>query len=121
MHSKKLKIIYWIITIIFSLFMLFGGVIDVLQTEEAKRAIQELGYPLYFLTIIGVAKILGSLALLQTKFPTLKEWAYAGFTFDILGASFSIALSGSSIGMALAPLIVLIVMAISYSLGKKVY
>ena len=119
MKPKTIKIIYWIITIIFSLFMLFSGVSEIMQTEQGKEAMKHLGYPIYVNTIIGVAKILGTLAILQRKFRTLKEWAYAGFTIDFIGASASIYFTGDGIVMALFPMIFLAVMFISYYLWKK--
>ncbi|MEK6808529.1 MAG: DoxX family protein [Nanoarchaeota archaeon] len=119
MKPKTIKIIYWIITIIFSLFMLFSGVSEIMQTEQGKEAMKHLGYPIYVNTIIGVAKILGTLAILQRKIRTLKEWAYAGFTIDFIGASASIYFTGDGIVMALFPMIFLAVMFISYYLWKK--
>ena len=67
-----------------------------------------------------MAKILGVIGIIQTKFKTIKEWAYAGFTFDILGACVSFALNGSKISDSLFPLIILVVMFISYYLWKKI-
>ena len=120
MKPKTIKIIYWIVTILFSLFMLFSGVVEVMQTEQAKEGMKHLGYPMYVNTIIGVAKILGVLSILQWKFQTIKEWAYAGFTIDIVGASTSIFFAGDGIGMSLFPFPFLVVMFASYFLWKKV-
>ena len=119
MKPKKIKAIYWIVTILFSLFMLFSGVVEVMQTEQAKELMKHLGYPIYVNTIIGVAKILGAIAILQWKFRTLKEWAYAGFTIDLIGASASFYFAGDGIGMSLSPLLFLAVMFVSYFLWKK--
>ena len=120
MKPKTIKIIYWIVTILFSLFMLFSGVSEIIQTEQAKEIMKHLGYPIYVNTIIGVAKILGALALLQWKFQTIKEWAYAGFTIDFIGASASMFFAGDGILMALSTIPFLVVMFISYFLCKKV-
>ena len=119
MKPKTIKIIYWIVTILFSLFMLFSGVVEIMQTEQAKDIMTHLGYPIYVNTIIGIAKILGALAILQWKFRTLKEWAYAGFTIDFIGAGASLYFAGDGILMALSPIIFLAVMFISYFLWKK--
>ena len=120
MKPKTIKIIYWMVTILFSLFMLFSGVSEIMQTEQAKEVMKHLGYPVYVNTIIGVAKILGALAILQWKFRTLKEWAYAGFTIDFVGAGASFYFTGDGILLVLSPAIFLAVMFISYFLWKKV-
>ena len=119
MKPKTIKIIYWVVTILFSLFMLYSGVSEVMQIEQGKELMKHLGYPIYVNTIIGVAKILGALAILQWKFRTLKEWAYAGFTIDFIGAGASMYFAGDRILMALSPIIFLAVMFISYFLWKK--
>lgn len=120
MKPKTIKIIYWIVTVLFSLFMLFSGVTELMQTKQSVEIMKHLGYPAYVNTIIGVAKILGAIAILQWKFRTVKEWAYAGFTIDFIGAGASMYLAGDGILMALSPLIFLAVMFISYYLWKKV-
>ena len=119
MKPKTIKILYWIVTVLFSLFMLFSGVSEVMQTEQAKELMKHLGYPIYVNTIIGVAKILGAFSILQWKFRTIKEWAYAGFTIDFIGAGASMYFAGDGILMALSTTIFLAVMFISYFLWKK--
>src|ERR1700693_2771960 len=101
--TKRNKIIYWISTIWLALGMLSTGTLQLFKAE-AKGAlappgvygITHLGYPVYFLTILGVWKILGVVAVLIPGFALLKEWAYAGFFFVMSGAIFShIALADS--------------------------
>ncbi|PWT70845.1 MAG: DoxX-like family protein [Bacteroidetes bacterium] len=94
--TKRNKIIYWISTLWLSLGMVATGTIQLLRKKAegavappGVEGITHLGYPVYFLTIIGLWKILGVLALLVPKFPLLKEWAYAGFFFIMSGAIFS--------------------------------
>ena len=87
---KKTKIIYWIITILFAGFMLFSSIPDIMNTKEAIDFMTKLGYPLYFTPFIGVAKMLGVIAILIPGFPKIKEWAYAGLMFDLIGAMYSI-------------------------------
>ena len=120
MKPKTIKIIYWVSTILFVLANLFSGITSIMQTEPGVELMKGLGYASYVLVILGVAKVLGSIALLQDKYRTLKEWAYAGFTFDILGAGASIYFTGDGILAALSTLIFLAVMFISYFLWKKV-
>ena len=87
--KKRNKIIYWIATIWISLGMLSTGIVQLLQLEENIQIMQLLGYPMYLLSILGVWKILGVVAILIPKFPLLKEWAYAGFFFLMTGAMIS--------------------------------
>lgn len=92
---KREKIIYWTSTGLFSLFMLSSAIPNLLQAEEWVEVFTALGYPLYLLPFLGVAKLLGVIALMVPGFPKLKEWAYAGFTFNLSGAIYSgIAASG---------------------------
>ncbi len=87
---KKTKIIYWTSTILFAGLMIFSAIPDIAVTEEAKQFIMQLGYPVYFMPLIGVAKLLGCLAILTPGFKRIKEWAYAGLFFDLIGAVYSV-------------------------------
>ena len=111
---KKINIIYWTATI---LIFLFEGVMPALtsQTEIAKEGISHLGYPAYFGVMLTVAKVAGSLAITIPQVPArIKEWAYAGLTFDFIAAFISHwAVDGFS-GQTCFPLIVLAVLMVSY-------
>jgi len=97
---KKTKIIYWVSTILFVLFMGSTAIPDVRSTPEAVAFLTQLGYPLYFIPFIGVLKLLGCVALVVPGFPKVKEWAYAGFAFDLIGAIYSaLAVSGFDVMM----------------------
>jgi len=87
--TKRNKIIYWIATGWLALGMLSTGIVQLLKMEKEVEMMTRLGYPVYFLTIIAVWKILGVAAVLIPKFPLLKEWAYAGFFFAMSGAVIS--------------------------------
>lgn len=88
--TKRNKIIYWVATIWLCLGMTSSGIVQLIQlSEETEMMHGKLGYPLYFLTIIGTWKLLGVITLLLPKFPLVKEWAYAGFFFVATGAIFS--------------------------------
>ena len=87
--NKRNKVIYWIATIWLSLGMVSTGIVQVLNREKEVDFILQLGYPMYFLTILGIGKLLGVIAVLIPKYPLLKEWAYAGFFFIMSGALFS--------------------------------
>jgi uncharacterized membrane protein YphA (DoxX/SURF4 family) len=87
---KKINIIYWIATCIICAVMLFSGVTSIMNTPESVKMMSgHFGYPAYFNQYLGVAKVLGSIALLVPGFPRLKEWAYAGFAFDMISAVYS--------------------------------
>jgi len=119
MKYKTIKIWYWVVTIIFGLFMLYMGAAELMQLESAKLILTQLGYPLYLNYILGAAKILGVIFIFQNKWKTLKEWAFAGFAIDIVGAGASVALSGEGIIASLGMIPFLVVMFASYALWKK--
>ncbi len=106
--SKRNKIIYWIATAWLSLGMVSTGIVQLLKVKDEVDFILLLGYPAYFLTLIGVAKILGVVAVLIPKFPLLKEWAYAGFFFSMSGAIFSHIAKGNTMSEIFPPLLLLI-------------
>lgn len=115
---KKIKITYWTVTILFVLAMLQSGIVQLIQSEGSKEVMALLGYPMYVSTILGAAKILGAIVLVLGTFKTLKEWAYAGFAFDLIGASASGAFIGEIL-VVIIPLVYLVVMFLSYFLWKK--
>jgi uncharacterized membrane protein len=84
--EKRNKIIYWVATILLAFGMLQSGIFAVLRTKDWVNLVTGLGYPVYFLTILGVWKILGVITILIPRFKILKEWAYAGFFFAMTGA-----------------------------------
>ena len=119
--TKRNKIIYWIATIWLALGMLATGLQQLFKVElEGAQAppgvwgIKQLGYPVYFLTIISIWKILGVIALLVPKFPLLKEWAYAGFFFLLTGAIFSHIATGNSISEIFPSFLLLILTVVSW-------
>ena len=104
---RKVKTIYWIVTILFSAFMVFSAIPDALSKPEALSLVGNLGYPAYFVPFIGVAKLLGVIAILIPGFPRIKEWAYAGLFFDLFGATYSlIAVNGFQPGMLFMVIII---------------
>jgi uncharacterized membrane protein YphA (DoxX/SURF4 family) len=112
--TKRNKIIYWISTVWLALGMLSTGIVQLLKPEEEIVKITHLGYPVYFLTILGVWKILGVAAVLIPKFPRLKEWAYAGFFFAMSGAVFSHIALGDSVNEIFPSLLLLILTVVSW-------
>ena len=92
--EKRNKIIYWIATALFCFGMLASGLQQVFHTKAMIDLVTPLGYPVYFLYIIGTWKVLGVIAVLVPRFKLLKEWAYAGFFFVMTGAFVSHLASG---------------------------
>lgn len=111
---KKTKIIFWITT---GLIFLFEGVMPALtsQSEMSVQGFTHLGYPVYFVTVLAVFKVLGSLALVIPLVPArVKEWAYAGLMFDFLSALISIIIVDGLTPVILAPIIAIVILSISY-------
>ena len=112
--TKRNKIIYWISTIWLALGMLSTGIVQLIKPQADVDQITRLGYPVYLLTILGIWKILGVVAVLIPKSPLLKEWAYAGFFFAMSGAVFSHIASGNSVNEIFPPLLLLILTVVSW-------
>lgn len=119
MKPKTFSILYGSLTGLCSFSMLLAGIVELLQSSEGQEIMRHLGYPVYVLTIIGAGKTLGALAIAQNKLYTLKEWAYAGFTINLLGAAASRAYTGDSIALIVSPLLFLAVLLTSYFLWKR--
>jgi uncharacterized membrane protein len=115
----RLRLLYWIPTALIALVMAGGGLGDALRTESALQVFRHLGYPDYFSTILGVAKLLGVVALLAPVPRTLREWAYAGFTFDVLGAILSIVAIGEPLSHLAIPLVALATLLVSYFAWRR--
>ena len=110
--------IYWSVTILFVATMVSAGLTYLAGASFNVEGITHLGYPVYLLKILGIAKLLGGIAILQERFRTLKEWAYAGYTFNLLGAAASHALYGDPVVKVLVPLIILTFALVSYRQWK---
>ena len=117
MTAKRLGVLYWVVTLLFLLPMAGSGVPELLLERPASTAATfvHLGYPLYLLRILGLAKVLGAVAIASNRSRTLKEWAYAGYTFNLLGATASHLVVGDG-PIAAAPAIMLVLVLISYRL-----
>ena len=106
---KAKAILYWVATILVAVSIGSGGAAQVAHLQQnVDGFVRVLGYPPYFVTVLGVWKVLGAIAILVPRFPRLKEWAYAGIIFDLTGAAASWAAVGGS-GEAfhiVAPLII---------------
>jgi hypothetical protein len=86
---KRVTIAYWVFNGLFAAFMALGAIPDVISIPEAVELFDRLGYPRYLLPFVGIAKLFGAAAVLLPVPSTIKEWAYAGLTFDLVGALYS--------------------------------
>lgn len=116
---KKTNIYFWVITGLFSAFMLFSAIPDILVSSDAVKFITGLGYPKYIIPFLGVAKLLGVIAILIPGFPTIKEWAYAGLFFDLAGATYSALAVGGFQPQILVMILPLAFLFLSHYLWKK--
>lgn len=112
--TKRNKIIYWIATIWLALGMVSTGIVQLMKMEEELAVITQLGYPVYFLTILGVWKMLGVITVLIPGFPLLKEWAYAGFFFAMTGAVVSHLAVGDDATTLFGPVLLLVLTGVSW-------
>lgn len=119
MKPKTIKISYWCLIVLFSIAMLgdaFGGIT---KQQAGIDVLNHLSYPIYIMPFLGYLKVLGVIALLQTKFRNLKEWAFAGFAFNFIGAAVSRAAVGDGTGMVAMPLVMLTVLFVTYWFWRK--
>lgn len=112
--TKRNKIIYWVATIWLALGMASTGIVQLLKMKEEVDMFTHLGYPLYFLTLLGSWKLLGVVVVLIPKFSLLKEWAYAGFFFAMSGAVFSHIALGDSVKELFGPVLLLTLTGVSW-------
>lgn len=112
--SKRNKIIYWIATIWLALGMTSTGIVQLIQMKEEADMFTHLGYPAYLMTILGVWKITGVIAILLPKLPVIKEWAYAGFFFTATGAVLSHLFVGDKPLELFGPVLLIVLTMISW-------
>ena len=112
--ARSKKIIYWIATLWLSLGMVSTGIVQIIKMEEEVQKMNDLGYPSYFLTIIGFWKLLGVVAVLVPKFSLVKEWAYAGFFFITTGAILTHFAVGDEASEYFGPTLLLVLTTVSW-------
>jgi len=112
---KVKKIIYWTATILLCLIMLYSASMYFTKTEMVRGFFESLNYPTYIVIPLAIAKISGVIIILWRKSAWLTEWAYAGFFFDMVLASFAHYFADQGIGLSIYGLILLL---ISYFFGK---
>lgn len=112
---------YWIPTALIVFIAVAGGLGDAIRSASALEVFRHLGYPDYFATLLGTAKVLGGLALIAPVPRVLREWAYAGLTFDVIAAAISAVAVGDSIVSAnvVVPILVLALTLVSYVMWRR--
>ena len=113
---KTIKILYWVFTVLLVALMLFSAIGTFIPNPESAKFAELFAYPTYIFKFLAIAKILGVIAILVPGNPRLKEWAYAGFTFDLLGALYSFYSNGKFPISQWAPMLIfgLVLIAGSY-------
>ena len=119
MSHRTTRIVYWAFTLLFVIPQVWSATQMLTQAPRMTETISALGYPSYFMTILGAAKLLGAAAILFSPFRMLKEWAYAGYTFDVLGAFFSHVAHGDSALICSVPALFLVAQVCSYVAWKR--
>ena len=113
--------IYWVFTSLFAFMMLGSAIPDMFSAQMAVEGFKQIGYPAYLVPFLGFAKLLGCIAILVPGLPRLKEWAYAGLTIDLIGATYSIMSSGAPVANWIFMVIPLSLAAGSYIYYHKKY
>ena len=121
MKPKTINILYWVFTILFAALMLFSAVGGLKPTDDAIKMMHDfMGYPVYFIQFISIAKLLGAIAILIPGLYRIKEWAYAGLFFDLVGATYTnIAAAGKLDPLVLTLLIWFVTGILSYYFWHK--
>lgn len=119
MTTTNLRVLYWIFTGLFAVWLIADGMGGILHAQAGIDSLVALGYPVYLLTLSGIAKVLGAVAILQNTFRTIKEWAYAGYAFNCLLAFASQLSVGASLVLIIMPIVFLLFMFVSYYFWKR--
>ncbi len=113
------RIAYWVATGLTAFVFLSGGATDIARPPFLMEGMTHLGYPAYFVMILGVWKVLGGIVVLAPRLTRLKEWAYAGMIFDLTGAAASHAAVGDPSGKVVAPLVISGIVLASWALRPE--
>jgi uncharacterized membrane protein YphA (DoxX/SURF4 family) len=119
MSRKTINIFYWISTGLILAMMLFSAASSFMENADGAKMLAAIGYRPYVLHLLAVAKVLGVIAILTPGFPRLKEWAYAGFMFDLIGAAYSFYASGFAFKDWAFMLVLIAILACSYIFYHK--
>ena len=113
------RVAYWVCTALVVFFIGSGGLAYAVQVPDVVQGVVGLGFPVHFVVLLGVCKVLGSLAILVPGFPLIKEWAYAGIIFDLTGAASASLATGGEYWHIAAPLSIAVLVAASWALRPE--
>jgi uncharacterized membrane protein YphA (DoxX/SURF4 family) len=117
MNTDRIRTIaYWVTTILGPASFVIGGFFHLTRNPQVLEVLGHLGYPAYFASILGFWKLMGAIAIVIPRFPRLKEWAYAGFFFNLTGAAASRVYVGDGLIEIIAPLLFLALVVASWAL-----
>lgn len=119
MNAKTIKVTYWTLLILFCLFHVMDAMGGLSKAKAGVDAMNAMGYPIYLMIFLSILKLLGVIALLQNKFKTIKEWAFAGFSFSLIGATVShIAVNDQPL-FIIMPIVFLVLLFALYYFWRK--
>ena len=113
------RVAYWVCTALVVFFIGSGGLAYVMRVPDVVAGVVALGFPVYFIVLLGVWKVLGSIAILVPGFPLIKEWAYAGIMIDLTGAAVASMATGGAWWHAAAPLLIAVLVVASWALRPE--
>ena len=113
------RVAYWVSTGLVVFFIGSGGLAYVMRVPDVVAGVVALGFPVYFIVLLGVWKVLGSIAILVPRFPLIKEWAYAGIMIDLTGAAVASMATGGAWWHAAAPLLIAVLVVASWALRPE--
>ena len=113
------KVAYWVCTGLVVFFIGSGGLAYVMRVPDVVAGVVALGFPVYFIVLLGVWKVQGSIAILVPGFPLIKEWAYAGIMIDLTGAAVASMATGGAWWHAAAPLLIAVLVVASWALRPE--
>ena len=113
------RVAYWVCTALVVFFIGSGGLAYVMRVPDVVAGVVALGFPVYFIVLLGVWKVLGSIASLVPGFPLIKEWAYAGIMIDLTGAAVASMATGGAWWHAAAPLLIAVLVIASWALRPE--
>ncbi|HEY4197469.1 MAG TPA: DoxX family protein [Mucilaginibacter sp.] len=119
MSPRAIKITYWVLNILFCLFHVMDAIGGLSKAKAGVDAMNAMGYPIFLMPFLAVLKLLGVIALLQDKFKTIKEWAFAGFAFTLIGATISHAAINDKVAFIVMPVVFLAVLFSLYYFWRK--
>ena len=113
------RVAYWVCTGLIVFFIGSGGLAYAMRVPDVVKGVVALGFPVYFIVLLGVWKVLGSIAILVPGFPLIKEWAYAGIMIDLTGAAVASLATGYAWWHAAAPLVIAGLVVASWALRPE--